>query len=243
MIAIVFIIILNMVWLPAGRAESFLGKFEREVEQEIGYYNYQSLIRQKRPAKLEKVQAQRVQRIFSRLVARASRSGEIKYTLTIVNDPAVNAFAVPGGYIFINTGLIDFAQSDGELAGVIGHEIAHIEKKHTMKSLYRSVGMSALWNLAMYKNDSSYKQTLNRVAGVSMALIQLGYSRDAEFEADAYGVRMMTAAGYSKDELLNFWRRVASRSGAEMPAVFQLFSTHPPIKERISAIEKLQPNP
>lgn len=239
MIAIILLFIMNLAYLPAIRAESFLGKFERGVEQEIGYYNYQSLIRQKSPARLKPAQAKRIQRIFEQLVAQSSRSDEVEYTLTIVEDPAINAFAVPGGYIFVNTGLIDFAQSDGEIAGVIGHEIAHIDRKHTMKSLYRTVGMSALWNLAMYKNDSSYKEVLNRVAGVSMTLIQLGYSREAEFEADAYGVRMMTAAGYSKNELLNFWKRVDAQSGNELPSIFQMFSTHPPVKERIAAIEEI----
>ena len=239
MIAIILLFIMNLAYLPAIRAESFLGKFERGVEQEIGYYNYQSLIRQKSPARLKPAQTKRIQRIFEQLVAHSSRSDEVEYTLTIVEDPAINAFAVPGGYIFVNTGLIDFAQSDGEIVGVIGHEIAHIDRKHTMKSLYRTVGMSALWNLAMYKNDSSYKEVLNRVAGVSMTLIQLGYSREAEFEADAYGVRMMTAAGYSKNELLNFWKRVDAQSGNELPSIFQMFSTHPPVKERIAAIQKI----
>lgn len=239
-IAITLLLILNLGYLPASRAESFLGKFERGVEQEIGYYNYQSLIRQKRPIELKPAQAKRIQHIFDELVAHSSRSNEVNYTLTIVNDPAINAFAVPGGYIFINTGLIDFAQSDGEIAGVIGHEIAHVDRKHTMKSLYRTVGMSALWSLAMHKNDSSYKEVLNRVAGVSMTLIQLGYSRGAEFEADAYGVQMMKAAGYSTQELLNFWQRVdAASNDNQLPAIFQLFSTHPPIKDRIAAIEQL----
>lgn len=239
-IGIALFIIFNVSHLPASRAASIFDAFEGGIEKEIGYYNYSSLIRQKKPVQLSVDESRRLDVIFSNLVAHSSRNRQVNFKLTVVKDPTINAFALPGGYVFINTGLLDFARSDAEIAGVLGHEIGHIDCKHGMKTLYRTVGMAAMWSLVMHKNDSRYKDTLNRIAGVSMALVQLGYSREAEFEADQYGVKLMTSSGYSKADLLNFWKRVAAEEGSgEMSGFFKFLSTHPPLSERIQRIENI----
>lgn len=225
--------------LPVSHAASLFNSFQSGLEQEIGLTTYQSLMKQKRVAELSETETRRVNEIFERLVVHAERK-ELTYNLTVVADPAVNAFAVPGGYIFLNTGLLSFAKSDGAIAGVLGHEIAHVEKKHSMNSIYRSVGMTVVVSLALHKNDSKYKKTLEALSAVTISLVELGYSRAAEFEADEYGTQLMMKAGYNKEELLDFWRQMASENdGGESSGLLKLLSTHPPTSERIERLEAL----
>lgn len=233
-------LILSLSPLPDSHAASFFNSLQSGLEQEIGHSTYQSLMKQNRVANLSEAETQRVNEIFERLAANAGRREELKYNLTVVADPAVNAFAVPGGYIFVNTGLLSFAKSDGAVAGVLGHEIGHVEKKHSMAALYRTVGMTAIVSLALHKNDTKYKKALEALGGVTISLIQLGYSRAAEFEADEYGTKLMMTAGYNKEELLDFWRQMAAENdGQESSGFLKLLSTHPPTSERIERLEAL----
>lgn len=227
---------------PVGHAASVFQSFDRNLENEIGYFNYQTVITRERIVQLPQNETSRINNIFNRLVAQTERKQEIKYRLEVVKDDSVNAFALPGGYIFVNTGLLSFAQSDAELAGVLGHEIGHIENRHSMKALYRTAGATVGWKVLMYRNQSKNKLNLNRLAGLSMTMVQLGYSREAEFEADRFGVELMQASGYNKQELINFWKRVESSSGGrnELNGIFKFFSTHPPLKERIDRIGLLE---
>ncbi|HEY8464608.1 MAG TPA: M48 family metallopeptidase [Bacillota bacterium] len=221
-------------WMAPVSAESFLVK----VEKEIGFSSYQQMVREKRVVNLPPAQANSINNLFKRLVQCSSRNNEIQYSLTVLEDPEVNAFALPGGYIFVNTELLDCVASEGELAGVLGHEIAHVDRKHGINAVIRAVGFTIALSIVANKYDDSDR--LAQIGAVALGLAQKGYSRSAEFEADRYAVQFMTAVGYSKVDFVNFLRKLEQKygSGSDFP-ILQLVSTHPPTSERIKQIESM----
>lgn len=223
-----------------GSAASFLDNISLGLERNIGQSNYETVIREKRVVQLAQPQAARVGNLFRSLVNACGRSRELHFTLTVLQDDGVNAFALPGGYVFVNTGLLNYVKSDGELAGVLGHEIAHIDRKHGMRAVYRSVGFSALIAfLSGNGRNLEDREQIRRLAAVSMNLAQLGYSREAEYEADRLGVQLMESAGYDKRALLRFWSRLAAAADSKTPAFMTMFATHPLTRERIKRIEMM----
>lgn len=216
----------------------FFDSLELALEKEIGRNAYEEIVAEMRVMKLPAAEENRLQSIFRRLVAVCERKKELQYTLTVVEDNTVNAFALPGGYIFVHTGLLAFAESDGEIAGVLAHEIAHVDRKHSMSQLKRQIGMAFLLQLALKKSNA--KEDIAKLGAIVINLAQLGYSREAEFEADRYGVYYMEKAGFNRKEILNFWQRLLDRTGGkEDPAFLYLFSTHPPTTERMKRIREL----
>ncbi len=237
---ILFILILLVLttFSSKGYTGSFFDTLELSLEKNIGQNGYQSIIAQKKVIHLPEEEAAHLNAIFKSLVNTCRRKGELEFSLTVVEDKTVNAFALPGGYIFVHTGLLSFAQTDGEVAGVLAHEIAHVDRKHSMNAIKRQIGMSLLLQLVLDKNKS--KEEMAKVGNFAINMSQLGYGREAEYEADRYGVYFMERAGYRKEDLLNFWRRIQGETGGkEDPLFLQLFSTHPPTAERIKRIEAL----
>lgn len=240
-IASIFIALTIYLLLPANIfANNLIGAFSLSLEKEIGYNTYQQIIAQKEVVKLPQEKEEWLNSMFSKLVKETDRKDEIEYSIAVVKDDTVNAFALPAGYIFVHTGLLSYIKSDGELAGVLGHEIAHVEQRHSMKSISRTIGMGVLLGLIIDKSSEKRRERISKIGSIAITLAQLGYSREAEYEADTYGVKFMTAAGYDKEELLNFWKRMEADSGGDNnPAILQLFSTHPPTSERIKRIEAM----
>ncbi|MBA2133411.1 M48 family metalloprotease [Hydrogenispora sp. UU3] len=223
-----------------GNTASFFADMELNLEKQIGRNSYESIIAQMKVVELPEAEMERLNNIFNRLVQVCSRRKELKFTLTVVEEASVNAFALPAGYIFVHTGLLSYVQSDGELAGVLAHEIAHVDRKHGMSAIKRQVGMALL--LQIFLKDAG--EQITKIGNLAINLTQLGYGREAEYEADRYGVYFMERAGYSRTEILNFWYRLVEESGGGgNPGILQLFSTHPPTSERIKRIKALPPTP
>jgi predicted Zn-dependent protease len=228
-----------MAFSPRGYTASLFSSLELSLEKNIGQNCYQSIIDQKKVVHLPEEETEHLNAIFKSLVNCCGRKQELEFSLTVVEDETVNAFALPAGYIFVHTGLLSYVQSDGELAGVLAHEIAHVDRKHSMNAIKRQLGMSLLLQLILNKKKS--KEGLAKVGNVAINMTQLGYGREAEYEADHYGVYFMEGAGYQREEILNFWRRIVDqRGGQEDLVILQLFSTHPPTSERIKRIEGLR---
>lgn len=241
LISLILISLTVFLLLPTNIfANNLIEAFSLSLEKEIGYNTYQQIIAKNEIVQLPPAKEVWLNSIFSNLVKQTKRQTEIEYSIAVVRDDTVNAFALPAGYIFVHTGLLSYIKSDGELAGVLAHELAHVEKRHSMKTVSRTIGMGVLLGLIVDKSSENRREQISKIGAVAISLAQLGYSREAEYEADAYGVNYMRAAGYSKNELLNFWGRMAAESGGDKnPAIFQLFSTHPPTSERIKRIEAM----
>lgn len=148
----------------------------------------------------------------------------------IDDDETLNAFATPGGYIYVYTGLIKYLDSEDELAGVMGHEIAHADQRHSTKALTKQYGIQALASLA---GGSQAGALAGNVLG---SLLQLKFGRGAETEADTYSVIYLCPTGYEADGAAGFFRKLESGGGGSRPPEF--LSTHPNPGNRVANIEQ-----
>jgi predicted Zn-dependent protease len=173
-------------------------------------------------------------------VARVSDREYLKYNFFILEGKELNAFSLPGGYIFVNKGLIDRANKD-ELAFVLAHEIAHVCARHAVKKLQVSLGMSLILNLAL--RNPKYID-IKRGIDVVYDLITLGYSRSDELLADSLGVTYSYKAGFDPNGAITLLDKLR-REGKGY--IFVFLSSHPPPNDRIKNVknkieELLSPN-
>ena len=156
----------------------------------------------------------------------------------------VNAFALPGGYLYVNLGLIRAAENESELAGVMGHEIGHIVGRHGAKQLTKQLGLAAVAQLVLGKDPNQLEKI---VGGIVATGTLMKYSRDAEREADAYAVQETYDAGIAPEGMATFFEKLLKLQKEGSSQIEQIFSTHPPTNERIanvrSQIASLPPKP
>lgn len=147
------------------------------------------------------------------------------YRWFVAERPEVNAFAAPGGVVVVFRGLLNAAETPEELAGVLAHEVAHAELRHTLQGMVKSLGLRAAASMAFGDiSDSVFTDAATR-------LTELRFSRDAEREADANGLQRMVAARISPEGMVRFYERLASEKRTSPPA---LLSTHPASGERLA---------
>ncbi len=156
-------------------------------------------------------------------------AGELPYTFTfrVADDPAINAFALPGGYVTVNRGLLEAAESGEEVAGVLGHEIQHALLRHGTRRVLRQMGSAALLSLLFGGSD------VGQIAGAAGQLTSLSYDRDQEGEADEQGVELLLRAEVNPAGLARFFERLGEREQAKVPA---FISTHPDPGDRARLI-------
>ena len=162
---------------------------------------------------------------------------KVDYQFYVVNSGEVNAFALPGGPVFIHRGLLLTLDNESELAGVIAHELGHINARHHAKFLEKTYGLNILLNiLAVATSQSQYQQIIMQLAQVSASLLQLKFSRDQEREADALGVRFTYEAGYDPRGLITTFEKFKKMEKTQAPA---WLLTHPLPEERIQNVSQL----
>ncbi len=160
-----------------------------------------------------------------RKVARASEQPQLQWKFTILDDAAVNAFAMPGGYIYVTRGLLAHMQSEAQLAGVLGHEIGHVTARHSARQITQQ--QLAGLGLGIASAVSPTFRRYGSAAEQGLGLLMLKYSRDDESQADELGVRYSSVAGYDPREIPGTYRtlqRISARAGQSLP---QYLSTHP----------------
>ncbi|MGB5914947.1 MAG: M48 family metallopeptidase, partial [Phormidesmis sp.] len=167
-----------------------------------------------------------VDEIGQRLAAVSDRP-DIPYTFQIVEDDAVNAFATMGGYVYVTTGLMEEADNEAELAGVIGHEIGHIAGRHAVQQMRQAAITQGITGALGVNRD----RLVN--IGTQIAL-QLPASRSDEYEADRHGFYSMGRAGYDQSSMATFMQKLV-RQGS--PPEF--LSTHPDANNRVSSLQSL----
>lgn len=146
----------------------------------------------------------------------------------IHNDTVINAFCVPGGYVYFYTGLIKLLDNEAQFAGVMAHEMAHADRRHTTDMLTLSYGVDLLLQLVLGSQPSELESIL---AGLATGLGGLAYSRSNEYEADKYAVRYLYPTEYDAASLGDFFVKLA---GEPQPPVF--LSTHPSPEDRLEKI-------
>ena len=194
-------------------------------------------VRQKSQVVQNPVLQEYVNRIGKRLAdTPQARQSEFPFTFTVVNDPSVNAFALPGGPMFIHTGLLKDIDNEAELAGVIGHELSHVILRHGTNQASKANLIQLPAMLAgMVAGRSMLGQLTALGVGLGANSVLLKFSRNDESEADALGSRLMADAGYNPIEMAHFFQKLASSGGSHGP---QFFSDHPDPGNRERAIEE-----
>jgi predicted Zn-dependent protease len=177
-----------------------------------------------------------IQGIGKRL-AQANESGGYPYTFKVVLDDSINAFALPGGPTYVNTGLILAADNEGQLAGVMGHEISHVALRHGTKQASKSslIGLGA--SLGGVAGGGMLGQLAEMGIGLGANSVLLKYSRGAESDADLLGARIMAQAGYNPMEAARFFEKLEAETG-KRSGIEQFFSSHPNPGNRSQRIEK-----
>lgn len=161
---------------------------------------------------------------------RLTQGSAYKYQWFIAEDASINAFAVPGGYVVVNTGLILAADSAEEVAGVLAHEVQHIERRHTLKNMLHSLGFRALAAIAL----GDISSTLGNAAAT---LSELKFGRDLESEADALGLKALNKAGIAPQGMVSFFAKLAKQEQGVAPPA--LLSTHPASDDRMKTLDTL----
>jgi hypothetical protein len=184
---------------------------------------------------------EQVVRIGSSIVPYQPRS-HIPYTFKVIDSTEINAFALPGGFIYISRGMLEFVRSDDELAGVIGHEIAHVALRHSAKQIEAIVTSQIALEVVLSGNselETIYQDQSVQIATEMVAMIALrGWGRMNELDADEHGTVYMAHAGYDPRAVLDLMNRFADQEGAAGGAALEdLLATHPPFHERIERVE------
>lgn len=152
-----------------------------------------------------------------------------RFRFHTAEDPRVNALALPGGHIVVFTGLIRAAESAEEVAGVLAHEIGHVERRHALRNMIHGLGWRAVLGVALWDFSGGVWGNMAR------ELVTLSYSRDLELEADREGVSLLRRAGLPADGMAQFFERM-DRDAKSPPA---LLSSHPGGMERLAALHEL----
>jgi predicted Zn-dependent protease len=172
---------------------------------------------------------ERVNNIGRQIAAVCDRK-DLEYKFFVIDDKELNAFSIPGGYVYVNTALLARANDD-ELAGVMAHEIGHVVARHAVKHLQTQLGFDIVMSIAL--NQSSATQA----AGVMFNLISLGYSRGDERQADKLAVIYAFKAKYDPRGLLTFFAKLKEEEKKEGTANIPVFlRSHPALDERIKNI-------
>ena len=245
----IFLIISNCAVNPSTGKNEFVIMSEKE-EDEIGKREHPKIIKSFGGVyKNEKLQ--NYIESLGEFLVNTLELPEKKFTFTILNSPIVNAFALPGGYIYLTRGLIYLCQNEAQLAGVIAHEIGHVTARHTAKRYTKNFGVGLLANIlgAINKN-----LIISDLINTSASLYLLSFSRSQEYEADQLAVRYMARAGFEPQQMGEFLRLMEKFSRLNRKIVkddrqtSELLKTHPNSSKRVKEVieksnEKIPLNP
>ena len=174
---------------------------------------------------------ERVERVFKRLVAVVDRQDIVYFIKIIEDDDVFNAISLPGGYIYLFTGLIDKIEGDDQLAGVIAHELGHIAAKHSVKRIQASYGAMAL----QLASTQTKKSEVAGGVGIALTSLFLEHSQKAEFEADRLSIKYMKKAGFDAEQMISFLK-IMKKEGDKKLRRYSYWRTHPHVSERIGVV-------
>ena len=176
---------------------------------------------------------------LGRVLSEQARRQDVTYSFKVVDTDAVNAFALPGGWLYVNAGLIATADTESELAGVMAHEIGHVVGRHGARQISAQYGLSILLEIVGGGpgGDSLSRKIAEQFAGLGAGLTLLKYGRDMEREADALAVQETYAAGIDPSGIAGFFEKLMKLYESEPEGIDVLFTTHPPTNERVASVE------
>ena len=219
----------------------------RNVSGHVNFYSLEkeiaigkSLAQQvERQAKIinDPVIAEYVNRVGQNLVRNSD--AKVPFTIKVIDSDEVNAFALPGGFFFVNSGLIMKADSEAELAGVMAHEIAHVAARHGTRGATRGeIANMAMIPLIIMTYGTWTGYGIYEAASVLVPVGFLKFSRGFESEADMLGLEYMYKTGYDPTAFVDFFEKIQTLEKRKPGTVSKIFSTHPPTDDRIKAAQK-----
>src|SRR6201988_4320832 len=211
-------------WYSVEKQVAMGRSFAQQVESQVKMVN-------------DPVVTEYVNRIGQNLVRNSD--AQVPFTIKVIDSDEVNAFALPGGFFYVNSGLILAADEESELAGVMAHEIAHVAARHAPRQMTRAqwlnIGAMAAMIFVPY-GWAGYG--IYEGMNLAIPLTFLKFSRDAEREADFLGIQYMYKAGYDPNAYVTFFERIQADEKRRPGTVSKVFSTHPPTPERIEHAQK-----
>lgn len=214
---------------------------DRNVSGKVNFYSLEKEIA------LGKQLAQEVERqskvindpVISEYINRVGQNlvrnsdAKVPFTIKVIEDPTVNAFALPGGFFFVQSGLILKSETEAELAGVMAHEIAHVAARHGTRQATRGE-IAELASLPLIFMGGAVPYLAYEASGLLIPMSFLKFSRAFETEADYLGVQYMYKAGYDPTAFVDFFEKIQTLEKRKPGTMSKLFSTHPPTDDRIT---------
>jgi predicted Zn-dependent protease len=236
----IFLVLLSSCAVnPVTGRQDFVMMSENE-EIAIGKKYHAEILRQY-PLYEDQILQEYVQRIGNSLASKSHRPN-LFYRFTILDSPDINAFALPGGYIYINRGLMAYLSSEEELAAVLGHEIGHVTARHSVRQQSQSQIMGILTAALEIKSGRNAANLMNAASGVLLA----GYGRDMELEADDLGAQYLMLEGYSPKGMMDvlsvlkdqeiYSNDLNKKRGQDSVNYHGVFSSHPSNDKRLKEI-------
>jgi len=206
---------------------------QREVE--LGRQTATEVERQARLVD-DPVVAEYVNRLSQNLVRNSD--ARVPFTVKVIDSHEVNAFALPGGFLFVNTGLLLRTQSEAELAGVLAHEIAHVAARHATKQATRQEVVNYL-SMPLVFAGGWVGYAVRQLVGIAVPMGFMQFTRGMEKQADSLGLEYLYRSGYDPLAFVDFFERIETLEKTKPNLVARMFSTHPMTSGRIKAAQKL----
>ncbi len=220
---------------------------ERDVDGGVNFYGINKEIQLgksmadevERNAKIidDPVIAEYVNRVGQNLVRNSD--AQVPFTIKVIDSDEVNAFALPGGFFYVNSGLIKLAETESELAGVMAHEIAHVTARHGTRQATRGqIANLASIPMAIFLPGGWLGYGIYQAANFAIPMTFLKFSRGFEKEADFLGMQYLYKAGYDPTSMVTFFERLQAQQKRKRGSLAKAFSSHPPTGKRIKLIQE-----
>jgi predicted Zn-dependent protease len=209
------------------------------VEQDVDIGRQSAAEAERQLPVMEDASVERYLNAVVRRLADEAPGARFPYQVRAVDATEINAFALPGGFLYVNRGLVEATRSESELAGVLAHEIAHVALRHgthqASKAYAAQAGLGILGGL-LGRGGGNQRQIIEAIGGLGLNAVFLKFSRDAEYDADLVGARMMRRAGYAPAAMASFFELLARERQRDPGQLEQFFSSHPAPRDREARI-------
>jgi predicted Zn-dependent protease len=176
-----------------------------------------------------------VNRIGQNLVRNSD--AQVPFTIKVIDSDEINAFALPGGFFYVNSGLILAADEEAELAGVMAHEIAHVTARHAMRQMTRA-NWANIASIPLIFVGGGLGYAIRTAAGIGVPMTFMTFSRSFEREADYLGLQYLYATGYDPQSFITFFEKIQAKEKRRPGTLAKAFSSHPQTPDRIEATQR-----
>jgi predicted Zn-dependent protease len=233
---------------PATGASEFTPFMSPEDEVKVGVEQHRQILAEFGGAYEDRRIQAYVNDLGQRLAAQ-SELPDLKWTFTVLDSDIVNAFALPGGFVYVSRGLLALADTEDQLAGVLGHEIGHVTARHAANRYSAAAGTSILVTSAAILSDiflgGGTGQLIGQAGGIAAQGFLASYSRSQELQADELGIRYLARTDYDTESMADFLAKMEDEASLlaklqnDAPRGFSYLDTHPPTEERVAEARQL----